>query len=242
MYDCSDFNITNGEIVGQGDFNKSKTLIFVKCFICEETCKYKATVLKHKLKTKSWCSNCNLKRSYGESKLISELDAITRINSVNPLYSFDKWDTAYSTFTKSKAYIKCSTCSTSWITNLNNFTTKNKGCPNCCHKGFNAKKPAIVYVNKIEYPGGTALKYGITSNHDFRLWQQNHFSKCISSKLYYREFELGAQAKMLESAISVLYIKDRGYLNKDIMVDGYTETLPYYLKNDLINFIEGWKG
>ncbi|WCZ66409.1 hypothetical protein [Yersinia phage MHG19] len=242
MYNCDEFVINEGEIVGQGEFNKSKTKIFVKCHKCNETSQYKATVLKAKIKTERWCSVCNLKHSYVTSKLVDEKEAIKRINSVSKLYRFKSWVGEYSTFTKSKANIQCSTCNNTWQTNLNNFTLKSKGCPICCQKGFNSKTPAILYVNKVEYQDGIALKYGITSNHDFRIWQQNTSSNCVSSKLYFKEFTAGKDARQLEMLISKLYASYRHFLTKDIMADGYTETLPYHLKDDLINFIEGWKG
>lgn len=235
---CSAESIKSFEIIG--DVIHSKTQIQLVCSCCGKTSKRSIYALKGMLsQSLSWCKHCNLERSYITSKLVSESDAIKRINSVDSMYKFVRWENdKYNSYTHSKAIIRCTTCSNNWSTNLNNFVIKHKGCPFCSKKGYQCSRPGYIYVYLIKIDDVTFLKFGITNDLKIRSYQQAKLSNCTHDLVFSKLCEDGSEARKIESSIISKFKGFTKFASKDIFPDGYTETLSVDKLNELISFIE----
>jgi hypothetical protein len=91
------------------------------------------------------------------------------------------------------------------------------GCPGCANHGYNPEKPGWLYI--LIFDGH--IKYGITNNLDRRL--KRHLSNgkytIATTKLY----EDGSIAQNWERSIKIIF--GGRFVSKEIMPDGYTETL-----------------
>lgn len=96
---------------------------------------------------------------------------------------------------------------------------KGAGCPKCAKYGFNPGKPAWIYI--LDF--GNFIKYGISNNLNKRLYKYRNYGRytMIFSKLC----EDGSVAKNWENHIK--HILGGRYVTKEIMPDGWTETLSH---------------
>lgn len=235
---CSDKSVSSFELV-DSDVN-SKTRVRLVCSSCEKVSIRNIYVLKGFLsRSLSWCKHCNLERSYVTSKLVSESEAIKRINSVNAKYKFMNWENdKYVSYTSSKAILGCSVCSNNWSTNLNNFVIKQKGCPFCSKKGYQCGRPGYFYVYLIKVEDNEFLKFGITNDLKIRSHQQAKLANCTHELIVSKLFDDGLLARNLESSVINKFREYTKFIPKEIFPDGYTETLPVDKLNELISFIE----
>lgn len=133
---------------------------------------------------------------------------------------------------KTKTTFKC-VCGNIWMSTPGNIL-KGQGCPSCAEYGFKLNKPAWIYV--IDF--GEFIKYGITNNIKVRLGklkQSNGKYFVVITKMY----ETGSMAFNMEQRIK----QELGgkFVTKDILPDGWTETLPKDNLEMLINLINETK-
>ena len=116
-----------------------------------------------------------------------------------------------------------------WSAIPNSVVNAGCGCPYCAEYGFNPKKPAWIYILIFK----NFIKYGITNNLDQRLIQhkRNGEYTVAVTKLY----ENGTTAKKWEGDVKITL--GGHYVTKEIMPDGWTETLPYDKLNLLLETI-----
>jgi hypothetical protein len=120
-------------------------------------------------------------------------------------------------------------CGNNWEATPGNIM-KGNGCPLCVTHGFDASKPAYIYVMKCsEY-----LKYGITNNLKRRLASHRFYDdfKIVYSKLY----DDSSIAIQLENTIKETL--GGRYVTKDRLPNGFTETLPAHLLPNLLAITE----
>jgi Zn finger protein HypA/HybF involved in hydrogenase expression len=93
-----------------------------------------------------------------------------------------------------------------------------KGCPKCSKYGFQIDKPGWIYILKFD----NFIKYGIANNIEGRLNKHSKNGSYIIalSKLY----EDGRIAQKWERNIKIIF--GGRFVSKEIMPDGWTETLP----------------
>ena len=111
-------------------------------------------------------------------------------------------------------------------------------CPNCRSFGFNPTKAATFYINSIKDKTGStvAYKYGITSQVISRRLRQIEKD---SDLFVVNEFNiglLGEDAQLLEK-----YFKKNipsNYLSKDILPNGFTETVSPYQIINIVKIIQ----
>lgn len=123
------------------------------------------------------------------------------------------------------------------ITNYHNFIT-GKRCSCCAGYGFDGNKSGSFYLVKWSCKGFNYLKYGITNNEDILERvniQQNKTDGGEYEVLNHWRFCKGSHAEDLEDLIDYYFRFDEG-VNKNIMPDGFTETIPYSCEN--VRFIE----
>lgn len=107
-------------------------------------------------------------------------------------------------------------CGHIWKTTPNRIMSGD-GCPVCADYGFNPGKPAWIYILTFD----TFIKYGITNNLNSRFYKHTKSGQytVALTKLY----EDGSIALNWEKNIKIIF--GGRYVTKEIMPDGYTETL-----------------
>lgn len=123
---------------------------------------------------------------------------------------------------------------------ITEYLNDNQRCPTCRSSGFKEYIPAYLYIThwfdtdkNINY-----IKFGITNNEvSEREKTQARHSKLKPKLLKTFHFNLGKEAKELESAIMEKF-KDFPLCPKDLLPDGYTETIPYTELDNLCSFVQ----
>ena len=117
------------------------------------------------------------------------------------------------------------------------------GCPKCANRGFKYDEPCELYIHKVfkdeEFIG---LKFGVSYNHLARLKVLKQFSPDLEfDTVFVEQFNTGREAFKLESAIKTKFSDLIPAINKSVMEDGYTETLPTNMLDDTLEFITKYK-
>ena len=102
-----------------------------------------------------------------------------------------------------------------------------KGCPQCASYGFKTNIPSHGYL--LDF--GHFIKFGISNVLETRLKKHRQYNQkytIIKTKL----FENGEDALDWENSIKKKY--GGSYVSKDVLPDGYTETLPMFFKETLL--------
>ena len=84
-----------------------------------------------------------------------------------------------------------------------------------------------------------ALKFGIANDVKVRMKQQSDVSMFQHSVIREWRFSSREEALLVENEVKYQFVGF--HLDKDWMPDGYTETLPYSLKDEVISFISSLK-
>jgi hypothetical protein len=114
-----------------------------------------------------------------------------------------------------------------WMAKPNNILN-GRGCPSCAEYGFNPDKSAWIYV--LDF--GNFIKYGISNNLKQRLYRyrNNGSYKIVFSKIY----KNGNIAQKWERDIK--NILGGRYVSREIIPDGWTETLSIEMYEQIISF------
>ncbi len=112
------------------------------------------------------------------------------------------------------------------------FVLSETRCPECADYGYKDSKPAILYVNYNKEM--EALKFGKTNQLDGnRLGMQNR--KLHGKPKWVEKFKTaklsGKKVSEIENKIKQNFKNQLGYLTKDEMPDGFTETVRYSKEN-----------
>lgn len=162
-----------------------------------------------------------------ESVRISEDVAIAEANALCNAagYIFHGWCGEY-VGTDTKMIIECSHGIKWNTTTLNRFKGKPElSCPCCVTRGYKTTKPGYVYIQKLSGKID-AIKFGI-SNHDpyIRMRDQKLKSKLTHEIFYSVRFDDGNIPLEIENMIKDKYKGKTRYVPRDLMEDGYTETV-----------------
>lgn len=113
---------------------------------------------------------------------------------------------------------------------------KNQGCPVC---GFQNQKQC--YINAIKENNNIiALKYGISSNYEYRVRRQNRNSIYNIENINVWIFDNTNDCKMAENECKQIF--GNGVILKENMPDGYTETTLYKNLSTIISVYEKYGG
>ena len=96
-----------------------------------------------------------------------------------------------------------------------------------------------LYVQRLFNEGKEAIKFGNSFNVSLRVNDQSNTSQFEHELLYSVEVDSKTYAEGIENLILMKFGGD--YLTKEELPDGYTETLPLYLKDTVIDFISSLK-
>lgn len=127
--------------------------------------------------------------------------------------------------------VGCPVCNTSVVSNVSNLKRGNIGCD--CNK----RDSKTAYVNIIEDNGvPVALKFGITSNINSRIYSQSRCSAYFIYNLRTFNFPNSQSCREAERACKKMFVC--GILPKDEFPDGYTETTYLYNLDAIIQVFE----
>lgn len=120
-----------------------------------------------------------------------------------------------------------------WVTAPNSILNHGTGCPSCAERGYNSSLPGWLYVIGNE----SFIKYGITNYPDKRM--NNHKWTIGKFETFFlRRYEDGIVPQDLERLIRKTY--GGKYVSKEVMSNGYTETLSIDLLESVINTIDNY--
>ncbi|EEY7209863.1 hypothetical protein E8Z51_002264 [Escherichia coli] len=120
---------------------------------------------------------------------------------------------------------------------LNNFV-RGRSCPGCKSSGYKTSRPGHIYIQKISGVCN-AIKFGITNlSPEERMKQQQRKSILNHEMMFCWEFDDGRMAYLIENEIKRRFKGVVGVVPKEIMDDGFTETLPIEI---LPNFLKDVK-
>ena len=126
----------------------------------------------------------------------------------------------------SKSIFKCNVCSNTWSSCYSNVVA-GSGCPNCAKKGFDATKPAWLYVLLLSTVIGSCYGFGVTK--DIKTRMQSHRKNLtgmideVYPPIY---FDNGGSAKDLESEWKkspyIVNINIEGFKTECVLVNSET--------------------
>ena len=116
---------------------------------------------------------------------------------------------------KIKTNFQCE-CGHLWSTTSDSIMS-GCGCPSCAAYGFNPGRPAWIYILIF----ANFIKYGITNDLDRRL--KDHLKNGEYTVALSKLYEDGSIAQNWERDIKIIF--GGRFVSKEIMPDGYTETL-----------------
>lgn len=118
-----------------------------------------------------------------------------------------------------------------YYSSVNDLLSKKSGCPKCANMEYNT-----FYINFVEDNGKLiALKYGVTSNLNKRIQDQNAAS--VFKIRNFKSFQLSHDhCVRLENLIKAEI--PSSYLSKNEMKDGYTETICPSFYEKLVSLIK----
>jgi Zn finger protein HypA/HybF involved in hydrogenase expression len=122
---------------------------------------------------------------------------------------------------------KCLVCEDHWMASPGNVLVARTGCPKCAEYGFNPNKSAWEYI----FSRDTYIKYGITNDLERRLKEHSRYGNF--TLIHSRFHEYGESARQWEKNIKILF--GGKYVDKLLCPDGWTETLPVSLLEEVIN-------
>lgn len=166
------------------------------------------------------CPSCARQRRYSDSEY---KERINQVGSVNKFRFHSKLNNE-KLRQRSRVNLICTTCDHVWASSITNTLSGKYSCPSCARAGFNPLKSSHLYILKIGTPTGCVFyKYGISNNIKKRLENIKSSSPEHSIKLVASWFfEDGGFCRDVEGLIKSEF---KTYANKDMLSDGYTETV-----------------
>lgn len=135
-----------------------------------------------------------------------------------------------------KLEVSCKKCGCKLKMTPNSILSGN-GCIYCQQNGYQISKPGTLYIQKLESDAGRFIKFGITNKSTVnRMVQQQRHSIFTHSILKEFYFEDGSIPLKIEKLIKSKY--GGRALPKELLGDGHTETLNYYVYESLISYID----
>lgn len=194
------------------DYVTDKTKSLFECLVCD----HKWTPTPHNIMSRlSGCPLCHNKIRCYVGRLSKEEVNGRLLKDSRPLKLIGDYAGSHS-----KSLFQCLVCDHKWLTTSKNIIHNFSGCPVCSKHGYSISKPGYIYI--LDF--GDYIKYGITNNLKTRLYAHNRNNGKYTvalSKLY----EDGITAQNWERNIKIIF--GGRFVSKEIMPDGYTETLSH---------------
>lgn len=122
-------------------------------------------------------------------------------------------------------------------TSRNGFC-RGSGCPSCSKHGYSTTRPGYIYVQKLTGLVD-AIKCGVTNISALeRMEQQSRKSKLNHELVFSWYFDDGEKALAIEREIKKKYKEFTGFVSREYMPDGFTETLPGDMLNTFLKNVK----
>ncbi|EFU4166674.1 hypothetical protein NVV11_000746 [Shigella sonnei] len=208
----------NDKFIGfVGGWNGASTLVSMECANGHAyQRKYSAIVNTNQL-----CPKC------GKMPRVSEEMAIQRINAVIGNDKFigfvgGEWRGV----TKTNLIINCGACGNNYSNSYHNFVRHGNRCRDCAAHSYKTNRPSYLYVQSISGEI-EAIKFGITNKDPvYRMKQHKRSSVLEHSIVFSWKFNDGRKALDVENEIKKRWRDSMAIVPREMMKDGYTETLP----------------
>ncbi|EAT4181279.1 GIY-YIG nuclease family protein [Salmonella enterica] len=163
------------------------------------------------------CAKCA-----GNAKL-TEDEALARIDECRDDHTFIRFVDGWKGTTTTRIIMRC-TCGYEYTLAFNNFL-RGRRCAKCASHGYNIGKAGHVYVQHI--PEVNAVKIGITNRTPEQRKRQHELESKLKHEIVFSwRFDDGNKAKLVEDEFKKKYKHLMKFVSKEVMPDGYTETLP----------------
>tara|TARA_B110000211_G_scaffold11924_1_gene12473 strand:+ start:249 stop:1898 length:1650 start_codon:yes stop_codon:yes gene_type:complete len=147
----------------------------------------------------------------------------------HPIKNGDLTPHHFSEHSGKKVWWQCSQCNLEWKADIGN-RSKGVGCPNCAEHGFNPDKLAFFYIRDLKVKNKRAIKFGITNQLTGKRETKQKRGLDGSLETIFKIKTKGIIALEIENRCKNIYSRD-GYLSKDELPDGFTETIKYSEEN-----------
>lgn len=218
-----------------GEYKNNNTKIFLYCYEHKQVESVSVRSFVHD-DTCQGCKKCAMDL-VRKSRLIPEEEATQDVIKIcnDRGFIFNGWYDGYKN-NNSRLILTCKEHGVTWNdTCYRNFKHQESGCPKCNRTGYKNDKPGYLYVQKIT-GAVDALKFGICNKTpEYRMKTQSEKSIVDHELIFSYRFDDGYHAFKIEQEIKRRYSDKRRFVTKEIMPDGYTETLPADL---LPNFLK----
>ncbi|EKR7156499.1 hypothetical protein P8715_000615 [Escherichia coli] len=229
---CVEEDYSFVDFVG-GKFERHDTKIILRCnkHQTEWTLRYREFVNKKFC----GCIECNPSGKAKDPEIIrKEVDELCAERGL----TFLGWVGGEYKNRHSKLILKCSHghtwSSTCWQTFKRHFLA----CPCSVKYGYNTNKAGYIYVQRLS-GCVDAIKFGITNRDPIdRMRQHIKKSKLSHELLFSWRFDNGQMALDVETQIKNAWKDKVGFVDRSVMGDGFTETLPVEI---LPNFLKDVK-
>jgi hypothetical protein len=135
----------------------------------------------------------------------------------------------FSEHSGNEVWWQCSQCNLEWEGKIYH-RSNGVGCPNCAEHGFNPQKISLFYIRDVKIKNKRALKFGVTNQLTGNRETKQKRGLHGSLETVFRIKTEGHLALAIENECKRIYGKD-GYLSKDELPDGFTETVKYSKEN-----------
>ncbi|EFI2836373.1 GIY-YIG nuclease family protein [Escherichia coli] len=194
--------------------------------LCPEHGEY-ITTLASFLHSGNGCKQCgiikaaNKRRKTTDEALLEAEDAAKKRGRGEVVVCFDG---GYDTIETKNLVILCPEHG-EYITTLASFI-RGYGCVLCAKYGFQLKKVGYFYIQKLIGRGVDGYKFGITNRDVYdRLRDQSRRSKLDHELVFSHRFDIGKNAAKVERMIKDKIKHELCFVSKELMPDGYTETI-----------------
>ncbi|EIY6528744.1 hypothetical protein MNG55_000797 [Escherichia coli] len=153
-------------------------------------------------------------------------------------YTFHGWNGKYNGVA-TKMILECSH-GVKWdTTTLLRLRQKpDLACPCTTTRGYKTTKAGYLYIQEL-HGDVNAIKFGISNHNPYRRMRDQRLkSKLTHTPVFAHKFENGADALAIENEIKKIYKDKTKFVPRELMEDGYTETLPAELMTSLMTDIK----
>ncbi|EAP8925867.1 hypothetical protein HXQ92_003685 [Salmonella enterica] len=137
-----------------------------------------------------------------------------------------------------KIALTCSAGHSFKTASIRSFLYNGSRCPCCANYGYNVAKAGYLYVQRVTGEVD-AIKFGITNRKpEQRMRQHINRSKLNHELVFFMKFEDGQKALDVETRIKQIWKEKTGYVSRELMEDGFTETLPAEIMNGFLKDVK----
>ncbi|EJY6467901.1 hypothetical protein OGT82_001184 [Salmonella enterica] len=168
---------------------------------------------------------------------LSEHDALQYIKECIGDYEFLGFVGKWTTSIKTRMKVKCPN-GHEYTASYNNFVNNGRRCACCMKCGYNPSHAGYLYVQHVTGEVN-AIKFGITNREPTVRMKQHDFHSKLNHELVFAwKFDNGQMALDVENYIKRKWRDKTRHVPKELMKDGFTETLPEEMMKEFLKDVK----